>query len=704
MMLPRWTTYPALATMAVLLLTAVPKPVPTRPATGAAAKVMAGEDATSHPRLVVLGIDGLDPEILAGVIARHPEGMKNFSALIADGGGVLSLGTSTPPQSPVAWSNFITGRNPGGHGVFDFIHRSTATYSPIPSTVTESAAGHVSLPGSFRFPTSSGGDSNRTGRAFWTVLGEAGVPADVWRMPINFPVEPGKGWSFPGMMTPAVDSAYGLPTFYTSDPKPEHLGEEKVIALTVVRGVARSTILGPENAFKDPEEGHAHAERSRAPVDFYVDEEAGAVAIIVEGAPPLVMEAGAWSDFVPVAFSMLPLGMSDMAGIVRFYVRSITPELEIYASPVNVDPRYPIQPVSAPEGASAELADLIGLYYTQGMAEDVNGLKDHMLTDAEFMSQAALVYEERGRMLDVALEHFMDREEGGLLFFYYSSVDLSMHMMWRHADTQHPYHDTELAATDSSDWSGRAGSTWSDVIDDLYLRMDPVLGKVRERIGSDTSIMVMSDHGFAPYRRKFALNTWLLENGYLVLKDDFKRELPEDDAAYAPVFIQAAVDWSKTRAYGMGFNGLYINQVGRESEGIVSSDDTGPLLLEIKAKLEALRDTDGTTVVLHADLASEVYSGERLGEAPNILVGYNVGYGNSDEASLGRVPHAVLSDNRGGTFNGSHLMAPEVVQGTLLANFPIILEDPRLEDLTLSILQHYGVAPEPNMDGRAAFK
>jgi predicted AlkP superfamily phosphohydrolase/phosphomutase len=279
-----------------------------------------------------------------------------------------------------------------------------------------------------------------------------------------------------------------------------------------------------------------------------------------------------------------------------------------------------------------------------------------------------------------------------------------MHMMWRHADTQHPYHDTELAATDSSDWSGRAGSTWADVIDDLYLRMDPVLGKVRERIGSDTSIMVMSDHGFAPYRRKFALNTWLLENGYLVLKEDFKRELPEEDAAYAPVFIQAAVDWSKTRAYGMGFNGLYINQAGRESEGIVSSDDTGPLLLEIKAKLEALRDTDGTTVVLHADLASEVYSGERLGEAPNILVGYNEGYGNSDEASLGRVPHAVLSDNRGGTFNGSHLMAPEVVQGTLLANFPIILEDPRLEDLTLSILQHYGVAPEPNMDGRAAFK
>ncbi|HIG86570.1 MAG TPA: hypothetical protein EYQ25_05975 [Planctomycetes bacterium] len=704
MRLPRWTAYPALATVAVLLLTAVPKRVPARPAAGAAAKVKAGEDATSHPRLVVLGIDGLDPEILAGVIARHPEGMKNFRALIADGGGVQSLGTSTPPQSPVAWSNFITGRNPGGHGVFDFIHRSPKTYSPVPSTVTESAAGHVPLPGSYRFPTSSGGDSNRTGRAFWTVLGDAGVPSDVWRMPINFPVEPGKGWSFPGMMTPAVDSAYGLPTFYTTDPGPQHLGQEKVIALSVVRGVARTMILGPENAFKDPPEGQAHSDRSQAAVDFYVDEEAGAVAIVVEGAQPLVMEAGAWSDFVPVTFSMLPLGMSDMAGIVRFYVRSITPELEIYASPVNVDPRAPIQPVSAPDEASAELAELIGLYYTQGMAEDVNGLKDHMLTDAEFMTQAALVYEERGRMLDVALEHFMDRKEGGLLFFYYSSVDLSMHMMWRHADKLHPYHDESLASEDSSDWSGRPGSTWSDVIDDLYLRMDPVLGKVRQRIGSETAIMVMSDHGFAPYRRKFALNTWLLENGYLALKDEFERELPEDDPSYAPVFIQAAVDWSKTRAYGIGFNGLYINRADRESEGIVKAADAPALLAEIKAKLEELRDTDGTPVVLRADLATVVYNGERLAEAPDILVGYNTNYGNSDEASLGRVPHAVLSDNRGGTFNGSHLMAPEVVQGTLLTNFPITLEDPRLEDLTLSILHHYGVAPEPKMDGRVAFK
>ena len=140
MRLPRWTTYPALATIAALVVTAVPEPV-TRPAAGAAARARAGLPVTEHPRLVVLGIDGMDPDILRDVVARYPERMPHFRRLIEEADGVRDLGTSTPPQSPVAWSNFITGRNPGGHGIYDFIHRSTANYGPIPATVTETTAG-----------------------------------------------------------------------------------------------------------------------------------------------------------------------------------------------------------------------------------------------------------------------------------------------------------------------------------------------------------------------------------------------------------------------------------------------------------------------------------------------------------------------------------------------------------------------------------
>ncbi len=698
MLLPRWTAYLSLAIIATLLASGIPR------GSRAGAEPFALEPAVppsppaapEYPRMVVLGIDGMDPDILREVVAQYPDRMPNFARLIAEADGVRDLATSTPPQSPVAWSNFITGRDPGGHGIFDFIHRDKAHYTPLPGTVTAGQAGAISLPGAWKFPTQEGGDSNRSGKAFWTMLGEAGVPADIWRMPINFPVEPSaQGVSFPGMMTPAVDSAYGEPSLYSTDPPLDRIDDEKVIRLTVRDGVAMTHLLGPANNFKDGDP------RTRTPLDIYVDEDAGA-AVIEVGGVSMVLEPGQWSEFVPVSFSMLPMGLMDMNGIVRFYLRSISPELELYASPVNVDPKAPINPVSLPETAAAELAETIGLYYTQGMAEDVNALKKLMLTDAEFMQQAQLVYEERGRMLDFALDKYMDGDEGGFLFFYYSTVDLCCHMMWRHSDPAHPFYDAAIAAQDSSDWSSREGSTWKDVVADLYMKMDPVLGHIRNRVGQDTPIVVMSDHGFAPYRRKFSLNTWLLENGYLVLKEGYERELPTGHADHKHVNIFSQADWSKTRAYGMGFNGLYLNMAGREDQGIVTESEKAALLAEIKAGLEAV-DDGGTRVVLSADLATEVYKGDRVGEAPDILVGYNSGYGNSDEASLGRVPGPVLSDNVGGTFNGSHLMDPSVVQGTLLSNRPVRVSDPRLEDLTVEILRFYDLQPGDGMLGRRVF-
>jgi len=699
MNLPRWTAYLALAVIAMFLVTAIPAGDESRAAEGAAEAARTGAPApTKHPRLVVLGIDGLDPDILQEVIARHPGKMPHFERLIAQGQGVRELGTSLPPQSPVAWSNFIVGRGPGGHGIFDFLHRDKRTYAPAPGTVTEITAGTVWLPGKWEFPTQEGGDSNRTGKAFWTILGESGVPADVWRMPINFPVEESKeGVSFPGMMTPAVDSAYGEPSLYSTDPPARAIGDEKIQQITVRGGVAKAELLGPSNAFI---EGNP---RSSVPFEVYVDEEADAAVVSISG-KSLVLEPGEWSAFVQVSFDMLPMGLMAQGGIVRFYLRSVSPELELYASPVNLDPTAPLSPVSAPEEAAAELAEEIGLYYTQGMAEDVNALKKEMLTDAEFMDQARLVYDERGRMLDMALDKYMKNEEGGFLFFYYSSVDLCCHMMWRHKDKSHPDYDAAVADQSSEEWSGREGTTWNDVVDDLYMRMDPVLGEIRERVGEDTDIIVMSDHGFASYRRKFSLNTWLLEEGYLVLKEGKERELPRDHADWSPATIMTHVDWSRTKAYGIGFNGLYINRKGREAEGSVPEAEVAALVRELADKLEARRDEDGTQVVVDATITSEVYVGARVDDAPEIQVGYNRGYGNSDESSLGRITNQVLMDNTGGTFNGSHLMDPSVVLGTILTNREITAELPRLEDLTVEILRTYGIQPDPDMTGVPVFR
>jgi len=709
MRLPRWTTWPALAILATFLLTAVPRRV-EEPIMGTAAARRLGKEAAGpkHKMVVVLGIDGMDPEILAEVIERYPERMRNFRKLVGEGDGIQSLGTATPPQSPVAWSNFITGRNPGGHGIFDFIHRNPMTRSVAPSTVTEKHSDDLHLPGEYKFPMSEGGDTNRTGEAFWKVLADNGVPADIWRMPINYPVEPALGLSFSGMMTPALDSAYGAFTMYSSAPPVNvHVTGGRYVEVREYNGRIDTFLAGPPNAFKEGDP------QVKIPLRIHLDHESNAVAIDA-GGEILVLEPGEWSDFTTVSFSLLPMGLVDISGITRFYLRSIEPEFELYASPINFDPMAPVEPVSQPEDASADLAEAIGLYYTQGMAEEVSALKWDVFTVEEFMAQADLVYGERMEMMDYALDRYLEKGDGGLLFFYYSTVDLCSHMMWRHHDEEHPHHDAAIAARDSSAWSGRPGSTWKDAVYDLYLKMDPVLGQLRERVGEETTIIVMSDHGFAPYRREFSLNTWLLEKGYLVLKEGQDRELPLEDPAHTPVSIAMAVNWSETKAYGVGFNGLYLNLFGRESDnpdtpedesGIVRPGaDANALLAELKRELEAEIDPKtGKPLILHADLASEVYSGERMAEAPDLIVGYDTGYGNSDASTKGRIPHNVIQDNMGGTFNGSHLMAAEVVSGVLLTNLRVRDGAHALEDLTVAILRQYDVQPVAGMEGHPVF-
>ena len=690
MKLPRWTVWPALGVLAVFLVPAVP--VKREVAT-----------ADAWPRVVVFGVDGLDPDVLAEVIAQHPKLTLNWQRLVATS-GIGRLGTSTPPQSPVAWSNFITGLNPGGHGVYDFLHRDLMTRMPV-SSITKSEPGSlISLWNGWQLPMGGDEAPNRTGQAFWTRLAEKGVPADIWRMPANFPVEPADGVSFSGMMTPAVDSAYGRYTLYTTNAAGGVLGKDgNIVPVRESQGRIDTALSGPPNPFKVGEPHQTTA------LTMYVDRQAQAVAIEL-GAERLVVRLGEWSEFVPTTFSLLPLGLSDVSGIVRFHVKSLEPHVEVYASPINIDPRAPIAPVSAPVEASALVADAIGLYYTQGMPEDVSTVKDGAFSDREFLAQADVVHDEGVRLMDHALARWKANARGGFLFFYTSGVDLCGHMLWRHHDAGHPHHDADFARTSTEDWSHRPGSTWKEVVTDLYLRMDPLVGRVLDAAGERDIVIVMSDHGFESYRRKFSLNTWLLEQGYLVLKDGYAKELPESDAQRSPVYLLDAVDWRKTRAYGLGFNGLYLNLQGRERDNPATPDseagivqpgaEATQLLAELKTKLEALRDQDGTQVVLRADLATVVYEGPRVAEAPDVVVGYNALYGNSDEASSGRIPHEVLCDNLGGTFNGSHLMAPEVVEGTILANRRVRPGAHRLEDLTVEVLRRYGVAIPADLKGQ----
>ncbi len=350
-----------------------------------AAPVGAAASAAAR-RVVVLGIDGMDPDILREALELYPERLKNFARLAAEG-GIHPLGTSIPPQSPVAWSNFITGMNPGGHGIYDFIHRDLMTREPVPGSIKGMAGSHIDLWGQWKFPIGGSSETNRSGESFWVTLAKHGIPADIWRMPANFPVEPAEGLSFPGMNTPALDSPYGTYTIFSSDPpaKKKKSGGQYV-EVREFSGRIQTAIEGPPNSFK---QGDPH---QTAPLTFWVDHESQAVAIDV-GADVVVLEPGEWSDFVTLEFELLPASLMNMSGTVRFYLRSIDPEFELYASPVNIDPVNPVSPVSEPVAASAEVVEAIGYYYTQGMAEEVNALKDLLFHLDEYLSENHLLHQ-----------------------------------------------------------------------------------------------------------------------------------------------------------------------------------------------------------------------------------------------------------------------------------------------------------------------
>jgi predicted AlkP superfamily phosphohydrolase/phosphomutase len=254
-------------------------------------------------------------------------------------------------------------------------------------------------------------------------------------------------------------------------------------------------------------------------------------------------------------------------------------------------------------------------------------------------------------------------------------------MFWRLFDPGHPAYDAKLA------------ERFGNVIESTYADMDKVLAGTLEKMDKDTTLVVMSDHGFNTFRRGFNLNTWLKENGYHRLINKAKQ-------ADSSLFENS--DWARSQAYGIGLNGLYINQRGREKEGIVSAGpEKDNLVREIARKLEEVTDPKtGEKVVLKAYVSKDVYRGPYVETAPDIIVGFNRGYRISWSSPLGGFPKEVLEDNTQ-RWSGDHMSAAEVIPGVLVTNRKIQAESPALYDLTATILDIFGIEKPKEMIGQA---
>ncbi len=628
-------------------------------------------DASSGgKKLVILGIDGMDPDLLTKFMAEGK--MPNFARL-AQQGSFRRLTTSIPPQSPVAWSNLITGMNAGGHGIFDFIHRDPKTFQLYFSTSRVQGPQHNWHLGSWVIPLGSGSvEQLRHGKAFWEILDERGIANSVYRIPANFPPISAKGKTLSGMGTPDLRGTYGTFTFYTDDATAVAGAVEggEVVQVELQNNRVSSNLIGPGNGFRK--------DSPPATEPFTVDvDPLEPVARIQVQNQHFVLTEGEWSAWTPVEFHLLPL--INVKGICRFFLKQAHPRFQLYVSPMNIDPANPELPISTPSSYSRDVAKEIGEYHTQGIAEDTKALSAGVLDDKEYLEQARTVLAEHRRAFDAEFPKFHE----GLFFFYFSSLDLNAHMMWRLTDPTHPAYDATLAAQ------------YGKSLEEFYQQLDQVLGEALPRVDENTTLLVLSDHGFAPFRRSFNLNTWLLNNGYTALQAG---SVPDANEPFAEV------DWSRTRAYGLGLNGLYVNMRGREREGIVEPAQADALLREIRQKLLEVRDPkDNSQVITRVDLASEAYQGPYARTGPDALVGYNRGYRAGWKTILGGFPPDVLEENTN-AWSGDHCMDYTLVPGVLLSNRKIDAQTPALTDIAPTILAQFGIAKTKDMMGQSVFQ
>ncbi len=617
-------------------------------------------------RAVILGFDGMDPDLAERFMNEGR--LPNLSRLRARG-TFSKLRTTFPPISPVAWSTFMTGVNPGKHNIYDFLARDTSNYLPfLSSAEIKGPKRHLKI-GKYSIPFGKTQIKGmRKGTPFWHWLGKAGIFSSVIRVPVTFPPEKFQGVLLSGMCVPDLKGSQGtfcLCTTRTSNDKFREGGVR--VPVERVNGVCRSYIPGPDSPL-------AEQAGSELRVAFEVKPDVAAnQARITVGAEKITLKVGEYSQWIPVEFKA-GLGF-NAHGICRFYLKEIAPEVEVYVTPVNIDPGHPDLPISHPVTYAIYLAKLYGPYATLGLAEDTWALNEHVLDDDAFLAQAYSNHEDRERMLFDALE----KTKQGLCTCVFDTTDRVQHMFWRYLEEDHP------AAREVPREQRR------DVIQDLYQRMDRLIGRVMKQIDDDTLLMVISDHGFKSFARCLNLNAWLHQNGYLALKDG-KTESGDwfED-----------VDWSRTRAYTMGLNGLYLNLKGREKQGIVDPAQTGALKKELQQKLNGLADpASGAVGITGVFIADNVYRGPYTDNAPDLLVGYGAGYRASWDSVMGKVTAQVFEDNIK-AWSGDHCIDPRLVPGVLFSSHKFVEEKPAIVDVAPTILQLFGLALPGHFDGKA---
>ncbi len=635
-------------------------------------------------RAVLVGLDGLDPKQVRKMLDAGQ--LPNLQK-IADKGGFQNLGTTFPAMSPVAWSSFATGVNPAKHGIFDFLTRDRKTYAPDLSSADVRGSKREFRIGELVVPLGKPEIRLlRKSKPFWKVLGQHQVPCSILRVPITFPPEKFHGTMLSAMCVPDLQGTQGSFAYYTTeDDDGEAIGGAR-FRLDEKDGVILGDLIGPPNPMR---KNHAP---TKIPFKIVMAKDRKSAVMTLAG-KKIKLGLHEYTEWIPVAFP-LALG-AKLRGICRFRLMDGEP-FKLYVTPINIDPENPILPISHPKFFATYLAKLLGGYATLGLAEDTWALNEGVIDEKAFLEQAWNNHEERESMFFEMLK----RTPKGLITCVFDGTDRIQHMFTRFMDDGHP------AMKDKE-----KNSEWTEVIPDTYAKMDKMVGEVMKQVDiNDPSnlLIVLSDHGFQTFRRGVNLNSWLLQNGYLKLKD------PE--ATRSGDWL-TGIDWENTRAFSVGLAGIFLNVAGRERDGQVKESEANDLADEICAKLDGLVDTGlvngpeagdayrsstaDAVAIRQCYAAHRLYDGPYAEDAPDIIVGYSAGWRASWDGVRG-IAHDVVFDDNTKAWSGDHCIDPELVPGVLISNRKMGKEDgseANIADMAPTMLDLFGIPAPKYMDG-----
>jgi predicted AlkP superfamily phosphohydrolase/phosphomutase len=615
-------------------------------------------------RIVILGLDGLDYTLTETMLAEGK--LPNMQAL-RNQGCFKPLGTTLPSISPVAWSSFQTGTNPGKHNIYDFLTPDRNTYQPKLSSVEIRPPGRTIRLGKYLIPLGKADVRLlRKSRPFWNYLGDYGIFSSIIRVPITFPPEKLRGVLLSAMCAPDLRGTQGMFSYYTT--RPQRAGERtggEVHRVTRNGNTIHADLIGPENPLTTDKKV------LKVPFVVIVQEE-GRATLKIDGTKH-ELRRNEYTEWTRVSFRAAP-GVK-VQGVCRFLLLEAELEFGLYVTPINIDPERPVMPISSPRFYSNYLAKNQGKFATLGLAEDTWAVNEHVLGDQHFLEQCLDCDHER----EVMFFDSLDKVPRGLCVVVFDGTDRLQHMFWRDIDPTHPARGEHPVP------DGR------NVIEDLYKSMDDLVGRTMAKCRRDDNLlMVISDHGFNGFRRGLDLNRWLEENGYLKLHEGRRYE----------EFL-AGVDWSQTRAFALGLSGIFINLKDRYAHGIVAPGaEADQLREEIAQRLTSLTDPQtGASAIKKTYVTAKVYRGPYKDHAPDLIPGYQRGYRVSWETAIGRTTESVFHDNTK-AWSGDHCVDPSLIPGVLFCNRPVESENPRLMDLGPTVLDLFGVPVPHHMDGK----